>query len=74
MLSIKSTETVTGIVKAVPDMIHTPCARTGNIDLETLSNVDMELSMICRSLSFTNLCRKKLCTCERIVGDISAGR
>jgi len=60
IFSIKSTTRIIGIVKAVPETIHTPCARTGSIDLDILSNVEMELSIICKSFSFTNLCRKKL--------------
>lgn len=74
MFFLKTITTVIGIVKAVPDKIQNLCANTGNMALEILTRVEMELSIICKSQSLISLCRKKLCTCDKIVGEISAGR
>ena len=74
LFSLKLITTVIGIVKAVPDTIKLLVLNTGNMALEIPSRVEMELSIICKSLSLTSLYRKKLSTCDKIVGEISAGR
>lgn len=51
---------INGNDNAVPVTIQTPCDKLGNIDLEVLSKVEREFSTICKSLSLTSLCRKKL--------------
>lgn len=70
----RSTWITIGKSKAVPVTTQHPCARPGMRLRESASNVVIVLSIRNRSRSFTSRWIKKLCSCETIVGEMSAGR